>query len=69
MTEIICMAVVGTSLITVSIVEDKLEKNGKYVESRLVGSLFHILLAIGAVGGVAYMLWYAVTNFIGDWVF
>jgi hypothetical protein len=69
MSEIIVIGVIGSAVVGVAIVENRLERIGKHVEAETINMVLSMILKLGGIGGAVWFIWNMVKTFIGGGLF
>ncbi|MED4840420.1 hypothetical protein P9695_08880 [Weizmannia sp. CD-2023] len=54
---IIAIGVIGSTVVGVAMVENKLERIGKQVESETINGIMDFMLSMGGMTGAVWVLW------------
>jgi len=57
MGEIIAIGIIGSTVVGVAMVENKLERIGRYVESETINSVLTFILSMSSMFGALWVLW------------
>ncbi|MCM3444398.1 hypothetical protein [Metabacillus halosaccharovorans] len=64
MIEVICVGVIGSSVIAIGVLEDKLIRKGLFVESDTLRGIVTYILAFSGIATSAWFIWQMVKKFV-----